>query len=123
MTDRGYTDHVIHQALSMYALGASPEAIKAAFTESKSYQRPALPVDENVVKALSDESKFKDCVEKEEHYPNFLAYFQREIEAKGVGAVVNKHLFAEDEHADDLLVRSFSGTFPLPWPLSPLLIA
>jgi Questin oxidase-like len=96
----------------MYALGASPEAIKASFEYNRSYQRSALPIDENIVAALSDKSKFKDFVGKEENYPNFLLYFQREIEAKGVDAVTHEHLFAEDEHAEDLLVRLFDGAFP-----------
>lgn len=63
---------------------------------------------------MSDKSKFKEYLFKEEHYTNFLVYFQREIDAKGVGAVLNEHLFAEDEHADALLVRMFAGELPRP---------
>jgi hypothetical protein len=68
-------------------------------------------VDEGVVNTIIEKHEFKDYLGKEQHYSDFRVYFQREIDAKGVEAVVNEHLFAGDEHAEDLLVRTFSGTF------------
>ncbi|KAK9367926.1 hypothetical protein V1509DRAFT_105481 [Lipomyces kononenkoae] len=107
--DQGFHNHIVHHILSIYALGASPEEIKAAYEHDKLYQRKPFPVDENVVQAMSDKKKFEQFAGKENHYSNFLVYFQRELDAKGVGPVLNEHLFAEDGHADDLLVRMFAG--------------
>ncbi|KAL2010604.1 hypothetical protein VTN00DRAFT_6411 [Thermoascus crustaceus] len=104
-----FHNHIVHHILTIYALGATPDIIKSAYERNQSYQRPVYPVDEHVVQEMSDKSKFKQYIYKEEHYTNFLVYFQREIDAKGVGAVLNEHLFAEDEHADGMLVRLFAG--------------
>jgi hypothetical protein len=64
------------------------------------------------VHAIIEKSKFKEYLGKEEHYANFLAFFQQEISTKGVEETLREHVFAEDEHADDLLGRLFSGNFP-----------
>jgi hypothetical protein len=93
----------------MFALGALPNEIKAAYERDKSYQRPLLPTDENVVQSLYDKAQFQSCLGKEKKYPNFLEFFQREIEKQGVEDVINKYLFAEDEVADNMLARLFGG--------------
>jgi hypothetical protein len=46
---------------------------------------------------------------QEEQYSNFLAFFQREIDEKGVPMVLNEYLFGGDELAESLLSRMFSG--------------
>lgn len=103
------SDHIVHHLLTLFSLGASPEEIQAAYDRAKSYQRPTYPVDNDVLHAIIEKSNFKDYLGKEEHYSNFLAFFQHEINAKGVAATLQEHVFAEDEHADDLLGRLFSG--------------
>lgn len=107
-----YSDHIVHHILTIYALGASPEEIQEAYNHDKIYQKPALPMDGSVVKAMRDEKVFIENLTKEQHYPNFLSYFQREIENKGVPDVLNEYLFAEDERAEGLLVRMFAGSWP-----------
>ncbi|RJE19326.1 hypA-like protein [Aspergillus sclerotialis] len=107
--DMHFHNHIVHHMLSIYALGASPEEIKAAYRRNSSYQRPVLPTKNDVVKFLSDKGSFKAALGKEENYPNFLAFFQNEIEAKGIGAVLNEYLFAGDEVAESMLARLFGG--------------
>ena len=50
---------------------------------------------------------------KEEYYPDFLAFFKREMDTRHGGRryeeVVNEYLFAGTPEADDLLVRLYSG--------------
>jgi hypothetical protein len=46
---------------------------------------------------------------KRDQYHNFLTYFQQEIDAKGVEAVLKEYLFAGDEYADAMFVRFFGG--------------
>ncbi|KAK2763068.1 hypothetical protein FQN54_009701 [Arachnomyces sp. PD_36] len=107
--DQGFHNHIVHYVLTRYALGASPESIQNIFDQVSVYQRPVNPADEDVVRTMADREKFKGYLEDEKHYTNFLAFFQREIEKKGVADVLNEHLFAGDEHADDMLVRVFAG--------------
>lgn len=99
--------------LSMYALGAAPEDIRAAYNRNKSYQRPAFPVDRNVVQAMRDKTKFQEGLRKEKNFSNYLAFFQEEIDAKGVGGVLNEYLFAGDDRAESMLSRLFGGTFTI----------
>lgn len=102
-------DHTAHHVLSIFALGAAPEEIKVAYERAAAYQQPARPVNEDFVKRLSDKNEFKVLAGKREQYPNFLEFFQREIEAKGVEDVVNEYVFKGDEFADDMLARTFGG--------------
>lgn len=93
----------------MYALGASPDEIRTAYDRNQSYQRPAYPVDADVVKAMHDKAKFQEYLYKEKHYSNYLVFFQEEIDAKGVGDVLNEYLFKGDERAESMLSRLFGG--------------
>lgn len=58
---------------------------------------------------MHDKAKFQECFYKEKHYSNFLAFFQEEIDAKGVGDVLNEYVFAGDERAESMLSRLFGG--------------
>jgi hypothetical protein len=75
---------------------------------------------------MADPEKFKRFLGQDTHYHDFLVFFQKELEAKGVNGVLNEYLFAGtypvnrkilmlkfigDERADDMLVRLFSGKF------------
>lgn len=58
---------------------------------------------------MHDSSQFKSYLGDETYYHDFLVFFQEEIERKGWQNVLNEYLFAEDERADDMLVRLFAG--------------
>jgi hypothetical protein len=103
------SDHIVHHILTLFALGASPDDIKAAYDRDNSYQRPAMPADQAVIHSIIEKHQFKEYLGRADQYTNFLVYFQKEIDAKGVESVLNEHLFAEDDHADDLLARMFAG--------------
>ncbi|ODM20900.1 hypothetical protein SI65_03953 [Aspergillus cristatus] len=107
--EMGFHNHIVHHILTIYALGASPSEIKAAYDRNKAYQRPTLPVDESVVQSLHDKAKFKEYLGKEKNYPNFLEFFQREIEQKGVEKVLCEYVFSGDENAESMLARLFGG--------------
>ncbi|OQE82252.1 hypothetical protein PENNAL_c0037G05844 [Penicillium nalgiovense] len=107
--DQHFHNHIPHQLLSIYALGAAPEDIKACYERNKSYQRPVLPASEDVIQSLHDAAQFQEHLGKEENYPNYLAFFQHEIDAKGVGGVLGEYLFAGDERAENMMCRLFAG--------------
>ncbi|KAJ5831991.1 hypothetical protein N7474_000302 [Penicillium riverlandense] len=103
--NEGFHNHIVHLILSIYALGAGPAEIKAAYKRNASYQRPVFPTDTNRVQAMRDTATFMQCLGKEENYSNFLAFFQQEINAKGVGDVLKEYIFKGDERAESMLSR------------------
>ncbi|PLB42343.1 questin oxidase family protein [Aspergillus candidus] len=107
--NEGFHNHLVHQILTMFALGASPDEVTAAYNRNKNYQRPALPSDEAVVQSLSDKARFRELTGKGQNYPHFLAFFQQEIDKKGVGYVLNEYVFKGDDNAEDMLSRLFGG--------------
>ncbi|KAL4916978.1 hypothetical protein BDW62DRAFT_211499 [Aspergillus aurantiobrunneus] len=105
----GFHNHIAHHILTIYALGASPSEIRAAYARNKAYQRRAMPVHENVVESLHDKTKFREALGSDKNYPNFLAFFQREIEAKGMERVLGEYVFAGDANAESMMARLFGG--------------
>ncbi|KAL2697476.1 hypothetical protein AAEP93_011380 [Penicillium crustosum] len=107
--DEKFHNHTVHHLLSLYALGAGPEDINAAYKRNSTYQRPVYPTNMGVVHAMYEEARFTECLGKEVNYPNYLAFFQREIDAYGVGAVLNQYVFSGDDRAESMLSRLFGG--------------
>ncbi|KAL2793203.1 hypothetical protein BJX66DRAFT_306566 [Aspergillus keveii] len=105
----GFHNHIVHHVLTIYALGASPEDIKAAYKRDKAYQRRTMPINDKAVESLYDKGLFKDALGEEKNYPNFLEFFQREIDSKGTEAVLSEYVFAEDENAESMMARLFGG--------------
>jgi len=93
----------------LYALGATSEEIQKAYDREAAYQRPRFPIDEKVVKAMADNTKFKNYLGQQPQYSNFLLFFQREIETRGVRETLEEHLFASSEHAARMLPRFFAS--------------
>ncbi|KAF4534088.1 uncharacterized protein LTHEOB_3701 [Lasiodiplodia theobromae] len=105
----GFHNHIVHHLLTLYALGATPSAIQAAYDANKTYQRPPVPLHPRVTADLSNRTTFAAHLGDEAYYGDYLVHFARELDAKGVSAVLSEYLFARDERADDLLVRTFAG--------------
>lgn len=105
----GFHNHIAHQLLTLYAIGAAPETIRDAYERNKTYQRPAIPANVSVVKEMTSKDRFMSFLGKEEAYADFLTYFEREIELKGVVSVLNEYVFAGDIRAEAMFRRLFSG--------------
>ncbi|OQD88380.1 hypothetical protein PENANT_c004G00381 [Penicillium antarcticum] len=99
--------HVFFNDMGFHS--ASPEHIKNAYNQNVSYQRPAKPVDPGVVQSMCEVDGFRAGLGMEKNYSNYLAFFQGEIDAKGVGDVLAEYLFAGDERAENMLCRLFGG--------------
>ena len=110
------TDHIPHELLTIYALGASPKDVETCYERNKRYQRPVLPTNQDIVQSMHDVAKFEEYSGKEENYPNYLAFFQQEIDAKGVPEVLKEYLFAEDERAESMMCRVLAGKCPSSYP-------
>ena len=105
------SDHIVHCILTIYALGATPEKIQEVYDREASYQRPRYPVDKDFVKSFADVDQFQQHLGEQSHYSNYLLYFQREIEANGVRKTLEKHIFADTDHAHRLFALLYNGIF------------
>lgn len=68
-----------------------------------------MPVDGSIVNDMHKADKFESYLGDERYYFDWLAYYQAQIDKLGWQGTLNKHVFAGDEHADDMLVRMFAG--------------
>lgn len=102
-------DHTVHHLLTLFALGATPEEIKAAYDLNKGYQLLTKPHPASFAVRLKDPEFFDSCLRKPKFYGDFLKFFQDEIAERGVPSVVNEYIFKGDERADQVLGQMFSG--------------
>ncbi|KZZ89241.1 hypothetical protein AAP_04388 [Ascosphaera apis ARSEF 7405] len=112
--DKGFHNHIVHHLLTIFSLGASPEEIQRAYDTNDEYQRPSKPIDKSLVQKFQNRDEFRQFLGQRPKYVQYLAHFQREIDSRGVNAVVEEYLFAGDEFADAMLARLFAG-FVHPW--------
>lgn len=68
-----------------------------------------MPAVVEVIEKMNETGDFTEYLGKERNYPNFLSFFQRQIDEKGVGAVLNEYVFAENEQAENMLCRVWGG--------------
>ncbi|TVY45398.1 Oxidoreductase [Lachnellula subtilissima] len=107
--ESGFHNHIAHQLLSLYGVGAPASIIEQRYAENVSYQRPAKSNDEVAVEDLRSPETFTKCLGKEEYYHSFLVFFQAELEAKGWENVLNEYLFSGNQKSEDLLGRLYGG--------------
>ena len=106
-----HADHIAHHILTIFALGASSEAIQRQYENNASYQRKLPRPDNKTLQELDDPAEFKKYLGKNKHYPDYLAFFQDEIDKKGYKEVIYEYLFKGDGRAEDMLVRLHGGNF------------
>jgi len=104
-----WQNHIAHHLLTILALGATPQQLTSHYNRNRLNKLPLPPVDDNVVRSLSDPKVFAQHLGPKQHYTNFLRFFESEISQRGFEAVINAFLFAGDARAEDLLVRLFMG--------------
>lgn len=105
----GFHNHIVHHLLSLYGLGAPASVIEKGYKDNASYQRKAFPVEERILKDMSDPENFNKYAGKEKYYFDFLVFWQRELDNSGWENVLNEYVFAGTEKADILLGRLFAG--------------
>ncbi|KAH8597597.1 hypothetical protein B0O99DRAFT_660544 [Bisporella sp. PMI_857] len=104
-------NHIPHSILTVLAMGGGPKELNRAYTDAEGLQRPLPPVDPKVVKDLSDPERFKARMLELPEYPNFLAFFEQEIEAKGSKAVTEEYLFSHTPLAEQMLAQLYEGLY------------
>jgi hypothetical protein len=102
-------NHLVHHALTLYALGAPPDVIVKNHVRNQLYQRASPKVTQALVQDLTDPKKFQNCLGKDEHYANFLRFFESKIQTLGWPVFFHDFLFARTKFANDMLCRLFAG--------------
>ncbi|KAL6237510.1 hypothetical protein BDW75DRAFT_238297 [Aspergillus navahoensis] len=105
----GFHNHTVHHLLTLFALGATPDEIRAMYDLNIGYQSLVQYRPASAVVQLKDRTFFKQCIGDLSYYDSFLRYFQDEIAQRGVPDVVNEYLFANNEISNDILGRMHSG--------------
>ncbi|KAH8908431.1 HypA protein [Coniochaeta sp. PMI_546] len=105
----GFHNHISHHLLALYGTGAGPQHLQKGYDGNAGYQRRTLPVHEPVVTELKSWDHAKNYLGKEKYYPDFLRFFQGEIERTSWQEVMNEYVFKGDEAADALFSRLFAG--------------
>ncbi|KAJ0381545.1 hypothetical protein COL26b_000223 [Colletotrichum chrysophilum] len=98
-----------HHLLALYGTGADSDALQLAWKDNANYQRPAKDPSNGVADELHDWDKAQKYLGREKHYPDFLLFFQREIEKKGWEETLNEYLFKGDARAEDMFQRMSAG--------------
>jgi hypothetical protein len=106
-------NHIVHQILTVFALGASPDQIQKAYDENQ-YQRPAIP-QHGLADVMTNREEFSKYLGQEEYFSDYLEYFTREMEKTSWQDVVNEYLFKRDARAEDMLTRTFAGMHFANW--------
>lgn len=90
-------------------MGAPPDVIQKHFETNSTYQKPLKPLHPEVVEEMFTKEGFKKYLGKMDHVHDYIEFFSREIEKKGVEDVVHEYVFAGDSRADDMFSRMFMG--------------
>ncbi|KAF2705854.1 hypothetical protein K504DRAFT_439131 [Pleomassaria siparia CBS 279.74] len=105
----GLHNHIVHHLLSLFALGAGPSEIQAAYDLNAPYQLLKTAHEDLRPTNVSDTATFTRHLGRSRIYTTYLHFFQAEIAERGVETVVKEFLFKGDKRADDLLGRLYSG--------------
>lgn len=104
-------NHMAHDYLTILALGASPAELQQAYDDNQPIQRPPPAVDEDVIAAMADDSKFLEYLNKGDQYTNFLVFFERQIEQKGWKEVIQQYVFSRTPVAEAVLSELYEGAY------------
>ncbi|KAH9809064.1 hypothetical protein DFH28DRAFT_1067858 [Melampsora americana] len=104
--DMHFHNHIAHHVLAMYALGAPPASIKAAFEHEVQEQRPALSP---ALGEMLNENNWTMHLGDEKYYPDYLSFFSSEVARLGARNAVDHYVFRQTK--GDMLNRSLGGIY------------
>ena len=102
------THYASHHLRPQRVAGGYPRGLR----EESGLPAEGGPAVVEVIEKMTETADLREYQGKEEHYPNFLSFFQRQIDQKGVAAVLNEYVFAETEQAENILCRLWGGLLP-----------
>lgn len=93
--ERGFHNHVTHHALAIWSLGASSEAIEAAYKDDQDILTP-LPKASVVI----TEENWKDHLGNMKLFSAYTAFFKHAVDEIGAQAAVEKYVFSKEANID-----------------------
>lgn len=98
--------------MTIYGTGGDPAALEKAFKDNASYQIKAKAPHTEVLHELQSDyaTAAPMYFGKGKHYPDFLRFFQEQIDGRGTENVLKEYVFKGDALADELFARLFDGT-------------
>jgi hypothetical protein len=108
-------NHIVHSLLTILALGAGPEELKARYEDGVPIQRAIPSIDSELLEKLRSgedpDALYKSLTGQIHQYHTFLEFFMGEISTKGWKEVIQEYLLARTKVADLLLARMYEGAY------------
>ncbi|PFH47437.1 hypothetical protein AMATHDRAFT_198053 [Amanita thiersii Skay4041] len=89
--ETGYHNHTSHHAIALWALGATEEAMRQAYTRDLAYQLPMVQPPGKIT-----ESNWKQHLGDDNYYKAYLDFFTQVVEQRGSAAAVEDYIFSLD---------------------------
>lgn len=107
-------NHVVYHALSLFALGASPELILAQSKRNFTYQLPPpkLMEEKYVEEMMSGPAGVEKYLGDEDHFLDFIEFFERKIDSDGPEKVLQDYLLGDSAIAKSIYPRLWHGITP-----------
>ncbi|TDL18674.1 hypothetical protein BD410DRAFT_793062 [Rickenella mellea] len=87
--EKGYHNHATHHLYAIYALGASPSLLEAAYATHVDTQRPSFDSPDAITS-----KNWKDHFGDENYYRAYMKFFADETLANGIAATLETFIFA-----------------------------
>ena len=114
----GSVSHSTHHLYAIYALGATPELLDAAYKTHVDYQRPAFDSPEEITennwknffgdeKYVDNITNFPTCctieptLHSNSYYRAYLKFFAKVVREHGIGGSLEKYVFETSANFDD----------------------
>ncbi|TFY61421.1 hypothetical protein EVG20_g7066 [Dentipellis fragilis] len=102
--DMRFHNHSTHHMFAIYALGATPELLDAAYATHVQYQKPLVRSPHSITDA-----NFLDHLDEDEYYEAYLAYFLNYLDTHNIAETVDRFIFSPEynyiPNLDDLNAR------------------
>lgn len=88
--DQGFHNHLVHQLLADYSLGADKPRLEKSYDDNAIYQRLKRPPKSDFV------WDSLQCLGNEDYYTSYLNFFQEEVQKKGMKRSIEYYIFEQD---------------------------
>ncbi|KAG1315074.1 hypothetical protein G6F61_000147 [Rhizopus arrhizus] len=99
--EKKFHNHFVHHILAAYSFGADKEKLQEIFEIHAKTQRPLPPSTRKITR-----ENYKEYLDKADAYPDFLVFFQSEVDKYGMLDTVRRWVW----HGD-FLARTLAGLF------------
>ncbi|CAO3588732.1 unnamed protein product [Absidia cylindrospora] len=103
-------NHIAHNLIAIYTLGASPEELQDVFDKHVKIQKPLLALKlKDPIHALGDPKTFAAHMGDDTYYSDYLAFFDHEIKKNGVYATFQTYYCGNGIIGEQMRFQSLSG--------------